>query len=106
MEAADTELGVVKAEIVLFGGANSWNDLSGLNTTLRLDITNETKQWELDDEMPYGRVAADAVTQPNGKILIFNGHRYGSYSGGIGRNVIIVFFHHNSKFLIPLNRDV
>ena len=45
----------------------------------------------MDNEaMPYGRVVSDAVIQPNGKILIFNGASFGHTGGGIGFPVMFV----------------
>jgi hypothetical protein len=34
--------------------------------------------------MPYGRTSSDAIIQPNGKICLFNGWRYGFQGGQIG----------------------
>lgn len=52
------------------------------------------KPWFVDplDLLPYGRVTSDAVIQPNGKILLFNGGLSGQTGGGgIGIGVPLMF---------------
>ena len=34
--------------------------------------------------MPYGRVVSDAIIQPSGKVLLFNGASLGRTGGAIG----------------------
>jgi hypothetical protein len=77
-------------EMVLFGGGTHefYNDANiredALDTTLRITITGNNHVFTTDDPMPYARVQSDAIVQPNGMILIFNGGRYGRSGGAIG----------------------
>lgn len=59
----------------------------GMKNTARILLTAPVgkKTWTFDDDMPYGRVVSDAVIQPNGKILIFNGARRGQTGGQIAK---------------------
>ena len=58
----------------------------GISSVARLVLNAPVGQkvWTYDDNMPYGRVVSDAVLQPNGNILIFNGARKGITGGSIG----------------------
>ena len=74
-----------RAEYIFFGGGDNAINKKGLRDVARMVITDPIKKWTYDsDLMPYGRVVSDAVIQPNGKILIFNGARNGQTGGLVG----------------------
>lgn len=82
-----------KAVLALFGGGDNENNRTGLNDVAFIEITAATGQkvWSYDDElMPYGRLVSDAILQPNGKILIFNGGRQGQTGGTMVANTVVV----------------
>jgi len=90
MYAAETAAEHV-CEFIWFGGGNHnyYADPHPPEITIasvaRMVLTAETKIFTYDEPMPYGRFVSDALVQPNGKILIFNGGRYGRSRRDIAR---------------------
>ena len=83
--------GFVKAEWIMFGGAeNRWEE-KAVTEVARIVLTDPygAKRWTYDsDPMPYGRILTDCVLYPNGNILLFNGGRRGRTGGQIGNPLL------------------
>jgi len=80
----------VKGEFIVFGGglidyySNPEGSQDTISSVERMVISDtNSRVITTDDPMPYGRVQSEAVLQPNGKILIVNGGRYGRSSGSV-----------------------
>jgi hypothetical protein len=73
-----------EAEVVVVGGHTPIDQL-GLTKIHHLTLTqNGPKPWRvIADQMPYGRISANVVVQPNGKLLILNGAQQGVLGGGL-----------------------
>ena len=76
-----------RGDYVVFGGGNNAQQQVAMDTVARLPLTQPgPKRWSYDNgRMPYGRVTSQAVLQPNGKILLFNGAQLGHTGGDIGK---------------------
>lgn len=77
-----------RAEIALFGGTVSEKEQVALDTVARLAVTDPTgqKHWTYDKgRMPHGRIVSNAILQPNGKLLLFNGAQLGKTGGDIAK---------------------
>ena len=69
-----------KGEFIMFGGGAQFEQpWTAIDTVARIVLTTDgPKHWTYDTErIPYERVVANVVIQPNGKLLIMNGGRLG-----------------------------
>ena len=73
--------------LAVFGGGSQDDQDISIKTVGKMEIIKGRNEWVMDDDMPYARVQSDAVIQPNGKILIFNGARHGRTGGGTGNPI-------------------
>ena len=73
------------SDFIMFGGAVDFKAPQvAMDTVYHLPFTRAVgaKNWYLDDDrMPYGRVISNAILQPNGKVLLFNGAQLGATGG-------------------------
>ena len=72
--------------LAMFGGTNNPREEVALDTVAKLTLTGKgPRRWRYDEgKMPYGRVVSDAILQPNGKVLLFNGAQLGQTGGSVG----------------------
>jgi hypothetical protein len=79
-----------KAELVLFGGSNGMPSEKAHDEVMRLHINSKAPQIPIYDNgrMPYGRIVSDAILQPSGKVLLFNGGSLGRTGGEIGFSLV------------------
>jgi hypothetical protein len=73
-----------EADALVVGGRDNFVDQIGSAKIHLLRLTgNGPKVWREDsDLLPYVRIGANLVLQPNGKVLIFNGAQHGVLGGG------------------------